>query len=98
MLSLRELERAAAILRREIVGHRIQQVVQPDATSVVLELYGGDGGARRRWLVLSCDPQRARVGEPREAASGGGTAPRLPPEPRAPLRGARGRAGGLVRR
>src|SRR5258706_13578439 len=89
MLSLRELERAAAILRREIVGHRIQQVVQPDAASVVLELYGGDGEARRRWLVLSCDPERARVGEPREAASGGGTAPRFAQYLRAHLRGAR---------
>ena len=61
MLSLRELERAAAILRREIVGHRIQQVVQPDATTVVLELFGGDEGSGRRWLALSCDPERARV-------------------------------------
>src|SRR5438046_2586568 len=93
MLSLRELERAAAILRREIVGHRIQQVVQTDATSVALELFGGaasfaqraeggrrpsgQGDARRRWLVLSCDPERARVGELREAPGARGPAPRF---------------------
>lgn len=89
MLSLRELERAAAILRREIVGHRIQQIVQPDATSVVLELYGGAEG-RRRWLALSCDPERARVGAPSEApGSGGASAPRFAQYLRAHLRGAR---------
>ncbi len=89
MLSLRELERVAAILRREIIGHRIQQVVQPDATSVALELFGkGVGEGRRRWLVLSCDAERARVGAPREAPSGG-SAPRFAQYLRAHLRGAR---------
>src|SRR2546430_1281204 len=105
MLSLRELERAAAILRREIVGHRIQQVVQTDATSVALELFGGaasfaqraeggrrpsgQGDARRRWLVLSCDPERARVGELRDAPGASGPAPRFAQYLRAHLRGAR---------
>src|SRR5882724_6980545 len=105
MLSLRELERAAAILRREIAGARIQQVVQPDATRVVLELFGGGEGAsfaqrvegerspsagRRSWLTLSCDPERARVGALREAPSGDGSgAPRFAQYLRAHLRGAR---------
>ena len=88
MLSLRELERAAAILRREIVGHRIQQVAQPDATSVVLELYGaGEDENRRRWLTFSCDPERARVGAPSEAPGAG--ALRFAQYLRAHLRGAR---------
>jgi predicted ribosome quality control (RQC) complex YloA/Tae2 family protein len=87
MLSLRELERAAAILRREVVGQRIQQVAQTDATSVVLELYGADG---RSWLHLSCDPERAYVGVVREAPSGdGGPPPRFAQYLRAHLRGAR---------
>ncbi|TMA32938.1 MAG: DUF814 domain-containing protein [Deltaproteobacteria bacterium] len=94
MLSLRELERAAAILRREIAGHRIQQVVQPNATRVVLELFGGGerspSAGRRCWLTLSCDPERARVGALREAPSGDGSgAPRFAQYLRAHLRGAR---------
>jgi predicted ribosome quality control (RQC) complex YloA/Tae2 family protein len=91
MLSLRELERATAILQREIVGQRIQQVAQTDATSVVLELYGGaEGEGRRSWLVLSCDPERAYVGAPSEVPSGeGGPPPRFAQYLRAHLRGAR---------
>ena len=87
MLSLRELERAVRILAREIVGHRIQQVVQSDATSVALEVYGE---GRRRWLVLSCDAERARVGVLTELAAGGGAPPpRFAQYLRAHLRGAR---------
>src|SRR4029453_5624534 len=87
MLSLRELERAAAILRREIAGHRIQQATQTDAMTIVLELYGG---ALRRWLVVSCDPERARVSALQEAPSGSGAAPpRFAQYLRAHLRGAR---------
>jgi predicted ribosome quality control (RQC) complex YloA/Tae2 family protein len=89
LLSLRELERAAAILRREIVGHRVQQVVQPDATSVALELFGGEEESRRRWLCFSCDPERARVGIAREAPAASGTAPRFAQYLRAHLRGTR---------
>jgi predicted ribosome quality control (RQC) complex YloA/Tae2 family protein len=87
MLSLRELERAVAILSRDIVGARIQQIAQPDATSVVLELYGD---RTRQWLLLSCDAERARVGVLREApASGGAPPPRFAQYLRAHLRGAR---------
>jgi predicted ribosome quality control (RQC) complex YloA/Tae2 family protein len=87
VLSLRELERAVRILAREIVGHRIQQVVQSDATSVALEIYGE---GRRCWLVLSCDAERARVGVLRDLAAGGGAPPpRFAQYLRAHLRGAR---------
>jgi predicted ribosome quality control (RQC) complex YloA/Tae2 family protein len=101
MLSLRELERAAAILRREIVGQRIQQVAQRDETSVVLELYGAGfaqrvegerspSGQGRRWLVLSCDPERAHVGALAEAPAGASAPPpRFAQYLRAHLRGAR---------
>ena len=90
MLSLRELERAAGILRREIVGHRIQSVVQPDATSVVLELFGGrEGAGRRRWLRLCCDAENARVGEPSSAPGGSPGSPRFLAYLRAHVRGAR---------
>jgi predicted ribosome quality control (RQC) complex YloA/Tae2 family protein len=100
VLSLRELERAATILAREIVGHRIQQAVQTDETSVVLELYGASfaqraegerrpSGLERRWLVLSCDAERARVGALREAPESSGSAPRFAQYLRAHLRGAR---------
>ncbi len=94
MLSLRELERAAAILRREIVGQRIQQIAQLDTESVVLELYGSGersaSQARRRWLVLSCDPERAHVGVLNDAPAGASTPPpRFAQYLRAHLRGAR---------
>jgi predicted ribosome quality control (RQC) complex YloA/Tae2 family protein len=99
VLSLRELERAAAILRREIVGHRIQQIVQPDPTSVALELFGGAEPARagrRRWLCLSCHPEHARVGAPREAPEASGTAPRFAQYLRAHVRGGRVQAVDLL--
>jgi len=88
--SLVELERAAAVLRREAVGRRIQAVVQPDATSVVLELYGGRGeGGPRRQLRLSCDPESAHAGEPGEAPRGLPGPPRFAQYLRAHVRGAR---------
>ncbi len=90
MLSLRELERAAAILHREIAGHRVQAAAQPDATSVVLELFGGgEHDGRRRFVRLSCDAEHARVGEPGEAPAGGSGAPRFAQYLRAHVRGAR---------
>ncbi len=71
MLFLGELERAARILEGLVVGHRVQAVVQPDAQSVVLTLYG-DGA--RTHLLFSGRPGSARVS--RLAAP-----PRALPEP-----------------
>jgi len=90
-LSLTELERAAAILRREISGHRIQAVAQPDATSVVLELYGGREGAEggRRWLRLDASAVGAHVSELAAAPGGSPGSPRFVAYLRAHVRGAR---------
>ncbi len=45
-------------LRAILVGNRIQKIVQVDAVSVALEMYGNH---RRTWLVLSADPQQPKV-------------------------------------
>lgn len=90
MLSLRELERAAGILRRTARGHRVQAVSQPDATRVALELYaGGEGAAGRHVLLLVCDAEGARVGAPAEVPRSAPGAPHLAQYLRAHLRGAR---------
>jgi len=60
MLSLTELRRAARLLDAQISGHRIQAILQPDATSIVLTTYGG-GAAGRRHFRFSCRPRCARV-------------------------------------
>jgi len=58
MLSLAELRRAVRILDAELRQARLQHVIQPDATSVVLELYGrGDDVT----VLLSCRGEAARV-------------------------------------
>ena len=88
MLSLTELERVAGILGRELRGHRVQGAVQPDAYSVVLELYGG-AEAGRRHLRLCCDPERAHVGAPQAMARNAPGDPRFAQYLRAHLRGAR---------
>lgn len=93
MLSLRELERAAAILQRSAAGHRIQGVSQPDPTSIALELYGGSAeGGTRHFLRLSCDPEGARVGAPDGMPSGAPGTPRFAQYLRAHIRGSRLRA------
>jgi predicted ribosome quality control (RQC) complex YloA/Tae2 family protein len=63
VLSLAELEGAAAALAALFAGHRIQAVVQPDADRIVLELYGrdADGTAHRRQLCLCARPGGARI-------------------------------------
>jgi predicted ribosome quality control (RQC) complex YloA/Tae2 family protein len=63
VLSLAELERAAAAVAELLTGHRVQGVVQPDAERVVLEVYGRDrdGAAHRRQLCLCARPGVARV-------------------------------------
>jgi predicted ribosome quality control (RQC) complex YloA/Tae2 family protein len=60
MLSLTELRRAVTLLDAQISGHRIQAILQPDATSVVLTSYGG-GEAGRRHFRFSCRLGCARV-------------------------------------
>ena len=97
MLHLVELDRAARALHARIAGFRLQAILQPDATSVVLTAYGGEGSARGRVLVrLCCRPDSARVSQ---LAS----PPAAPPRPpafaqylRAHLLGAR--VGGCVLR
>ncbi len=60
MLSITELRRAASLLDAQISGHRIQAILQPDATSIVLTTYGG-GAAGRCHFRFSCRPRCARV-------------------------------------
>jgi len=60
MLSLTELRRAATTLDAQISGHRVQAILQPDATSIVLTTYGG-GEAGRCHFRFSCRPRCARV-------------------------------------
>jgi len=72
LLSLAELERAAAAIDALLAGHRVQAVVQPDAEQVVLELYGRDasGAPGRRHLRLCARPGSARVSLPDAAPAG----------------------------
>ncbi len=77
MLSLAELERAAAAAAELLAGHRVQGVVQPDPERVVLEVYGRDasGEARRRQLCLCARTGGARISLLEQAPS----APPRPP-------------------
>ena len=62
MLSLVELERAVRALDARLAGHRVQEVVQPDAERVVLGTWGRSGEeGRRHYLVLACGPGTARL-------------------------------------
>jgi predicted ribosome quality control (RQC) complex YloA/Tae2 family protein len=63
VLSLRELERAAAILGDGLCGQRVQGIVQNDAHTLVLTCYAdrSTGAPGRRHLLLSCSPSTARV-------------------------------------
>ena len=66
MLSLRELRRAAVALERLAVGHRLDRILQPDATSVVLCLSESDvrhGERAHLCILLSCRDQLGRVSE-----------------------------------
>lgn len=45
-------------LRRTVLGGRVQRVVQAGATTYALEIYAQH---RRRWLLLSGDPEHARI-------------------------------------
>jgi predicted ribosome quality control (RQC) complex YloA/Tae2 family protein len=62
MLSLTELRRAATTLDAQVSGHRIQAILQPDATSIVLTTYGG-GDVGRCHFRFSCRPRCARISQ-----------------------------------
>ena len=51
MLSLVELEEAAAAVTELLAGHRVQAIVQPDAERIVLEVYGRDASGEARRLT-----------------------------------------------
>lgn len=72
MLSLREVRRAAEVLKTLLAGTRLQRIVQPDEFGVVLEFYGH---ARTRFVLLKCHPQFARVSVLQEMPK----APSVPP-------------------
>ena len=79
-MSLRELERAVAILEREIVGHRVQAIVQSDDETLCLTLYGGgskQAAGRRRHLLLCCGPESARLSSPAELPRAPASPPRF---------------------
>jgi predicted ribosome quality control (RQC) complex YloA/Tae2 family protein len=69
MLSYTELERAARVISERFAGFRLQAVVQPDAHTLVLSLYGRAAGAEaeasggRHALLLSCEAGAARISE-----------------------------------
>ena len=57
-----------ALLARQLEGHRVQEIAQPDAESVVLGTYGqvdpedaGREGAGRQFLLLTCHLETARI-------------------------------------
>lgn len=66
MLSLREIERAAACLEARFAGGHLERIVQRDAHTLELTLSGPpreNAGRAHGALVLSCNPRHARVGE-----------------------------------
>jgi predicted ribosome quality control (RQC) complex YloA/Tae2 family protein len=68
MLSLRELQRAARIIGKELSGSMLRRVTQPDAHEFVLTFEGAAGKAH---ILLSCKPEHARIcaAEPQDVAS-----------------------------
>ena len=85
MLSLTELRRSARLFDAQVSGHRIQAILQPDATSIVLTTYGGKVAGRRHYR-LSCRPRCARI-------SGLETPPHSMPQPPAFLQYLRSHVG-----
>ncbi|MCG8591705.1 MAG: NFACT family protein, partial [Proteobacteria bacterium] len=73
MLSLVELERAAAAAEARFAGARLERVIQPQRDRVVLVLYGG--AVREKGQLLLCaNPETARL-------STLDRAPKAPPSP-----------------
>ncbi len=69
MLSLRELERAVRILDAEARGARVEKIVQPDDTSLVLSLRDAPH------VLVSCRPGSARLSRLAERPQGQRTPP-----------------------
>ncbi len=90
MLHLVELERAARVLDARLRRRRLQAIAQPDATSLVLTAYGGEGEERGRVYVrLVCRPESARVSEPASPPASSPRPPGFLQSLRAKLRSAR---------
>jgi predicted ribosome quality control (RQC) complex YloA/Tae2 family protein len=92
MLSLAELERVAALLDATLRGQRVQAAVQTERPALALTLYGradGDEGGHRLHLLLSCDPETARVSELERAPRGADPQPAFAQYVRAHLVGGR---------
>lgn len=89
MLSLAELRRAAAILADDLDGARLDKIVQPDDTSLVLSFKLPSGG--RRHVLLSVRPGSARL----SCLADKPKAPRTPPRFAQALRAKLGRARGM---
>jgi predicted ribosome quality control (RQC) complex YloA/Tae2 family protein len=73
MLSLAELERIAALLDRTLRGQRVQAAVQTQRPALALTLYGHadeESRGKRLHLLLSCDPETARVAQLERAPHG----------------------------
>lgn len=52
------LAAVAAELRHNVIGGRVQRVLQPDELTIALEVYAQH---QRRWLLLTADPQQPRM-------------------------------------
>jgi len=66
VLNLSEMRRVAEILDGRFAGHRLERCVQPGKDRVVLTLYGrhpGDEKGRKRFLLICCRSEVARVSE-----------------------------------
>jgi predicted ribosome quality control (RQC) complex YloA/Tae2 family protein len=91
VLSLAELARVSDFLDGSIRGHRIQAIAQPDAHTIVLDVYGSgrDGEGQRLHLLLSCRPGSARVSLAAASRNAPGGPPRFAQYLRAHMKGAR---------
>lgn len=72
MLSLAELSRIVSVIDRDLIGARVDKVVQPDARRVIVSLHHREAGDRN--LLLCVEPKSARLS----------IAPSRPPAPPTP--------------
>ncbi len=73
MLSLRELRRCVALIDADLAGSRVERILEPAPRRLLLALHRS--GAGKRWLLLSAEPQLARIALVEKAAP----APPKPP-------------------